>query len=215
MKNTVLIVMSIRDIRQIFDSYEKLDCEKIYFRGFREEQLSEHINNFISNSNFENYFLTSDDCMISKDKFDLLKYYLSFNPIVSGWGVWAQNVNKTTIIPAEKINNYNPTFNCFSMSFLEENCYKTYELDRLPNFINSAFTGWFFTGAKKNIWLEYPFQTFTSHFGSRSDFNFSSRILKDKKYNQLIIKSCRSIHLCNKVMPQTFNFNNTEIIKTF
>lgn len=215
MKNTVLMVMSVRNYRQVFESYDKLDCEKVYFKGFHEDELVTHINNFIEKSNFENYFLTSDDCMISKEKFDLLKYYLNFNPIVSGWGIWGQHSETTTIISEEKINNYNPLFSKHSHSFLIDNSYKTYEIDRLPKFINSGFTGWFFTGAKKNIWLEYPFQTYTYYTGWRSDFNFSYRILKEKKYNQVIIKSCRSIHLSSRVMPQNHNFNNKEIIKTF
>lgn len=209
------MVMSARNIRQVFESYDKLDCEKIYFKGFKEHELVPHINDFISKSNFENYFLTSDDCMISKEKFDLLKYYLNFYPIVSGWGINCQNSEFTTISPINKINNYKAYFGSYASYLFMDNCYKIYEIDELPNFIDSSFTGWFFTGAKKNVWLEYPFQTYTSHYGYRSDFNFSSRILKEKKYNQVIIKSCRSIHLSHRAMPQTFNFNNKEIIKTF
>lgn len=217
MKDTVLMVMSVRDIRQVFESYDKLDCEKIYFKGFTEDELVSHINNFISKSDFENYFITSDDCMISKERFDLLKYYLNYNPIVSGWGVWGQQENFTTVVSADKIdklNNYNPVFYEYILYFMANNCYKTYEIDSLPNLINSSFTGWFFTGAKKNVWLEYPFQTFV-HPMSRSDLNFSFRVLRDKKYNQLIVKSCRCIHLSNSEFQRKYKLNTKEIIKTF
>lgn len=211
------MVMSVRDIRQVFDSYDKLDCEKVYFKGFTEDELVYHINDFVSKSYFENYFITSDDCMISKERFDLLKYYLNYNPIVSGWGLFGQQENFTTIIPTNKtnkLNNHNPVFCDFTLSFLVENCYKTYQIDDLPNLINSSFTGWFFTGAKKNIWSEYPFQTF-AHPSSRSDLNFSFRVLRDKKYNQLIVKSCRCIHMSNAEFQRKYKFNTKEIIKTF
>lgn len=217
MKDTVLMVMSVRDLEPVIQSNDKLDCEKIYFKGFTEYELAPLINNFINESNFKNYFITSDDAMISADKFDLLKEYLNFLPIVSGWCVVRQNSLETTITDPKKINYYNTFFSLLSNCDLLNSTYKTHELQDLPNIINSGFTGWVFTGASKKIWQEYPFQVYDKEMGARSDYNFAIRVLKDGKYNMSILKKCRAIHLSNStnLYVYNYNFSSKSIVKTF
>lgn len=217
MKDTVLMVMSIRDLEPVLKANDSLDCEKIYFKGFREYELVPLINNFINESNFKNYFITSDDAMLSKDKFELLKYYLNFLPIVSGWCVLRQNSIETTIVDPKKINHYNTFFSDFQNCDLVNAAYKTHEIEHLPNIINSGFSGWCFTGAKKEIWQEYPFQVYDKEMGARSDYNFAVRVLKDEKYNISVIKKCRVIHLSNSNNTDKYkhDFLSKSIIKTF
>jgi len=217
MKDTVLMVMSIRDLEPVIKANDELDCEKIYFKGYTEYELVPLINNFIKESNFKNYFITSDDAMIDKNKFDLLKYNLQFLPIVSGWCVIRQNSLETTIVNSKKINFYNTFFSLLQVSNLFEACYKTHEIEDLPNIINSGFSGWVFTGASKEIWQQYPFQVYDKEMGARSDYNFATRILKDEKYNISIIKKCRAIHLSNSNSLHKYkhNFSSKSIVKTF
>ena len=218
MKDTVLMVMSIRDLEPVIKANDELDCEKIYFKGYTEYELVPLINNFINESNFKNYFITSDDAMIGKNKFDLLKYYLQFLPIVSGWCVVRQNTLETTVINPKKINFINPFFAWLQVSDLFKASYKTHEIEELPNIINSGFTGWVFTGASKEIWQQYPFQVYDKEMvGPRSDYNFAIRVLKDEKYNMSIIKKCRAIHLSNgsALYKYKHNFCSKSIIKTF
>lgn len=217
MKDTVLMVMSIRDLEPVIKANDVLDCEKIYFKGYSEYELVPLINNFINESNFKNYFITSDDAMIDKNKFDLLKHHLQFLSIVSGWCVWRQNCTETTIVDAKKLNFYNSFFSLLQVSDLNRATYKTYEIEDLPNVINSGFTGWVFTGAKKEIWQEYPFQVYDKVMGARSDYNFALRVLKDQKYDMNIIKKCRAIHLSNSsyLYDYKYNFCSKSIVKTF
>lgn len=217
MKDTVLMVMSVRDLEPVIKANDKLDCEKIYFKGYTEYQLVPLINNFIKESNFKNYFIVSDDIVINKDKFDLLKYYLKFLPIVSGWCVMRQNGFDTTIIDPKKINFYYNSFSAFQGFDAYLASSKTHEVENMPNIINTGFTGWIFTGASKEIWQQYPFQVYDIENGARSDSNFAIRVLKDQKYDMNIIKKCRAIHLSNSktYSHKDFNFSSQSVVKTF
>ena len=219
MHNTVLMIMSIRNIQSITDCYNKLNCEKIWFKGYTEYELVTHINNFIQNSNFQYYFLTSDDCYISYEKFESLKFHLQFNDIISGWCCQRQNATYTTIlnptnfhklIYRKHLKSYWPNYFHYS--------YKTHQIAALPNLIESAFTGWVFTGMQKKLWLEYPFNVL-SDTSSNSDMVFTRNITQDKKYKPIILKTANCIHLSNTNHPPNYDksncFSNKQIIKSF
>ena len=227
MNDTVLMVMSIRNIKSVVDSNNSLDCEKIIFRGYTEYELSPLINNFIKESNFKYYFLTSDDCIMSKQNFDLLKFNLQFFPIISGWGVIRQDINQTTISNVDTITNLSCRIPQITWTNYDSNkilgpigsYYNTYEINKLPNFIKTGFTGWFFTGMSKKLWEEYPFQV-CEYPSASSDMNFSLRVLKDGKYDQTIVKKARGIHLSNLNHVKVVHIHDVkkrkkEIIKTF
>jgi hypothetical protein len=42
-------------------------------------------------------FIVSDDLVINKKDFEFLEDQLNYYPIVTGWGVWRQNWDWTTI----------------------------------------------------------------------------------------------------------------------
>ena len=219
------MIMSIRNIQSITDCYNNLNCEKIWFKGFTEYELVTHINHFIQNSNFQYYFIVSDDVYIHYDKFEELKLQLKLYPIVSAWTVLRQNSTFTTILNPNnfdklifnKLDARSPTWTgwTFMPNFLPF-AYKTHQIAALPDIIESAFTGWMFTGMHRKIWLEYPYNVF-SETNSNSDINFSRKILSDKKYKQRIIKSANAIHISNNISHYSvhYSFNNKQIIKTF
>lgn len=230
MHDTVLMIMSIRNIQSITDCYNNLNCEKIWFKGFPEYELVTHINNFIQNSNFQYYFLTSDDCYIHYDKFEELKLQLKLYPIVSAWTVQRQNSTFTTILNPNNFDklifNKLETGSHPHLPFMAspvswpnflQSAYKTHQIAALPDIIESAFTGWVFTGMHRKIWIEYPYNVF-SETNSNSDLNFSRKILSDKKYKQRIIKSANAIHISSAIhynVDFSLAFNNKQIIKTF
>ena len=82
MHNTVLMILSVRNSKSFEESVNKLQCEKIWFKGYREHELAPIINDFIKNSNFENYFITPDDLIIKPHQFEKLKSSLNHNDIV-------------------------------------------------------------------------------------------------------------------------------------
>ena len=220
--------MSVRNIQSIIDCYNNLNCEKIWFKEFTEYELVTHINNFIQNSNFQYYFIVSDDVYIHYDKFEELKLQLKLYPIVSAWTVQRQDSTFTTILNPNNFDklifNKLETYSHPNLPFMAtaswpnflQFAYKTHQIAALPDIIESAFTGWVFTGMHRKIWIEYPYNVF-SETNSNSDLNFSRKILSDKKYKQRIIKSANAIHISNTTSHYNvhYYFNNKQIIKTF
>ena len=188
MHNTVMIVLSIRNIKSVKDCIDNLKCEKIWFRGYTEHELAPLINDFVQNSNFENYFIVSDDLVIKSHNFDLLVEGLNRHKIVTGWGMIRQNTNYTTAFrPHNFLKNtiFKPmTFQPDLINNTYEHSYRTNEINALPDEFETAFTGWFFTGMKRHILLEYPYQCLNAPLAS-SDLIFSRRVLADGKYKQI------------------------------
>jgi len=215
--------MSVRDIPSVKKCVDKLNCEKIWFKGFTELELTLHINNFIKNSNFKYYFITSDDEIISPVNFELLKLKLNVHHIVSGWATMRQNWKYSTIVKPEKLKNIpvnifnSPIINGF-LSNITSVSEELKNIHTLPDEIESAFVGWFFTGMHRKIWIDYPFQTFKG-FGNdnhgNSDLMFSKRILNDNYYKQIVLKKAFVTHLSNTKYPHQLNFTNKQIVKTF
>lgn len=226
MHDTVLMILSVRNSKSFEDSVNKLNCEKIWFKGYREHELAPIINHFVENSNFENYFIAPDDLIIKPHQFEKLKSSLNYNDIVSGWGVIRQNCIYTTITKPHNFLQKNIFKHQFTTQHFKNQqynfSYKTHEINSLPNEIETAFTGWFYTGMKKYIWSQYPYECLNPPFAS-SDLMFSRRVLFDNKYKQICIKSANVIHISNSLSMTTDKsffdmstcFLNKSIIKTF
>jgi len=193
----VLMIMNARNIAPFKDCVDKLNIDKVWFKGYTEFELNTHINKFIQETDYDNYFLAPDDLLIKKHHFELLERKLQYHDIVTGWGVWRQNYTWTTIYKQDRLYTYGqgPSLPLFKKHY---NLVKTYEVDSLPDEIETAFTGWFFTGAKRQVWLEYPYQTLAVHKdqpGASTDLHWSKRILEDKKYKQICIKDAKVTHI--------------------
>jgi hypothetical protein len=226
MKNTVLIVLSVRNIKSVKDHIDNLNCEKIWFKGYREHELSPLLNRFVQDTNFENYFIAPDDLIIKSYKFDRLVNALNRFDIVSGWGVIRQNATYTTITkPQDFLKNtiFKPSFiNTTLNNSVYKHNYQTHEIYNLPEEIETAFTGWFYTGMKRNVLLEYPYECVPMPNAS-SDLTFSRRVLSDKKYKLYCIKSAHVTHISHNwnlrndksFMDMNSCFNNKSIESTF
>lgn len=226
MKNTVLIVLSVRDIVSVKASINNLPCEKFWCVGHTEQELIPIINDFVKNSNFENYFIAPDDLIIRPHQFELLNNGLSRHSIVTGWGVVRQNDEYTTAInPTNYLTNTifkHQTFNELILNNTYMQSYKTHEINALPDEFETAFTGWFYTGMKRQVLLEYPYECLNPPLAS-SDLLFSRRVLADGKYKQICFKQAHVIHLSNYLsvrgetgfLPTSGISVPKQIIKTF
>lgn len=205
MHKTVLIVLSVRDIKSVKDCINKLPCEKIWFRGYSEHDLAPMINEFVLNSNFENYFIAPDDLIIRPYQFNILLDGLNRYKIVTGWGMIRQNTNYTTATrPTNFLNNTIFKHLSWVVELANSNytsSYKTYEINSLPDEFETAFTGWFYTGMKRDIFLEYPYQCLNPPIAS-SDLIFSRRVLADGKYKQMCFKKAAVVHPSNGFYPR-------------
>ena len=112
MHDTVLMILSVRNIQSVVDCNLSLPCEKIWFKGYKEYELAPIINDFVNNSNFKYYFITSDDALIKKENFINLQHHLQYRDIVSGWCLVRQNTNYTTIVKPNNFHNliFKPNF---------------------------------------------------------------------------------------------------------
>ena len=102
---------------------------------------------------------------------------------------------------------------------------KTYEMDALPDEFEVSFTGWFFTGIRRHIWLEHPYHTIaandiqgTSQYLASTDAQWSNRITNQNKYKQMCIKKANITHVSYISTPGEnswwkYDFNKKEIIK--
>lgn len=214
--NNVLMIMTVRNISAVEESLKKIDIPKVWFKGYTEFELNEHINNFIKETNYDNYFITSDDAVVPLKTAKLLFEKIEKYPIVTGWCLWRQNQNWSTIQFQDKLFMYNQGSNLpiFGKHY---NIVKSHEIHKLPEEFETAFTGWCFTGARREIWLEYPFQTIGTHPhhpGASTDVHWSKRMLVDKKYKQMCFKDAKIVHLSLAGAPTgTFDFVNKQIIK--
>ncbi len=99
------MILSVRNIQSVVDCNLSLPCEKIWFKGYKEYELAPIINDFVNNSNFKYYFITSDDALIKKENFINLQHHLQYRDIVSGWCLVRQNTNYTTIVKPNNFHN--------------------------------------------------------------------------------------------------------------
>jgi len=216
--NNVLMIMNARNISAFKECINKLNISKVWFKGYREFELNTEINKFIQETNFDNYFIVSDDLVINKNDFEFLEEQLKIYPIVTGWGVWRQNSDWTTIHLQDKMHLFNQGTHL--PVFKEHyNIVKTHEIDSLPNYFETAFTGWFYTGIRRDIWLKYPYQTMATSpdmYGASTDAHWSKRILKDNIYKQMCFKQARVLHLSYTGKDyDDLSFENKQIIKEF
>ena len=216
--NNVLMIMNARNLSAFKECVDKLDISKVWFKGYKEFELNIEINKFIQETQFDNYFIIPDDLIINKSDFEFLEEQLKYYPIVTGWGVWRQNSDWTTIYRQDKIHTFNQgdKLPIFKKHY---NIVKTYEIDSLPDATETAFTGWFYTGIRRDIWLKYPYQTMSTHVGmpgASTDAHWSKRILKDNIYKQMCFKRARVLHLSYSGKDyMDLSFGNKQIIKEF
>ena len=216
--NNVLMIMNVRNLSAFKDCVDKLNISKVWFKGYKEFELNIEINKFIQETQFDNYFIIPDDLIIDKKDFEFLEEQLNYHPIVTGWGVWRQNTEWTTIYLQNKIHTFNQgdQIPIFKKHYGVVN---TYEIDSIPDVIETAFTGWFYTGARRDIWLKYPYQTMSTHPnmpGASTDAHWSKRVLKDNIYKQMCFKRARVLHLSYSGRDyMDLSFGNKQIIKDF
>lgn len=216
--NNVIMIMNARNQSTFRDCMDKLNISKVWFKGYTEFELNTEINKFIQETQFDNYYIVSDDLVIQPKAFELLQEKLKTHPIVTGWGVWRQNFDWTTIHRQDKLYVYNqgPSLPMWRKHF---QTVRTYEIDTLPEEFETAFTGWFYTGARREIWLKYPYQTmgvYKNQPGASTDAHWSKRILKGGEHKQMCFKQARVLHL--SYLDKDYgdlDFSNKQIIKEF
>ena len=64
------MIMNARNISAFKECVDKLHISKVWFKGYSEFELNTEINKFINETNFDNYFIVSDDLIINENLSD-------------------------------------------------------------------------------------------------------------------------------------------------
>ena len=160
------MIMQPRDIPKAIDSLKAIDIDKVWFRGYTERELCTVLNKFIEDTDYDFYWLISDDVIVDAKVWPILRGMVGTYDCVSGYCNLYQG--------SEHINlTHSPVKKHFTTSHEDYDWISFENIENQDNdIIESYFTGWAFTGMSRNVWLQYPFKI--NEFG-QSDVCFSYR----------------------------------------
>lgn len=79
------MVLNPRDIPECLMSIRALPIDKVWFRGFREDELTEPIRKFIESTNYDRYLIVSDDVIATPLSLENVLRYQEVAEVVTGW----------------------------------------------------------------------------------------------------------------------------------
>jgi len=181
MKRTknALLIMNPRNIPTVMSAFKALPIDKYWMRAYTERELAEGvISEIIEGSDYQNYLLCSDDVICTPEALAAVEELLERKEIASGWANMAVNSKNlcVTINPlrlTHKGNNGKPSPVVEDYDLLTVD-----EFNKLPEEFEATCSGFALMGARRSIWLRYPFQVYTrnSKDGYSSDHDWSFRI---------------------------------------
>ena len=81
----ILMILQPRAIPEAIDSLNKLDIEKVWFRGYTEMELETVLNDFIKNTDYDYYWIISDDVVVDNKPLEVLRSKLYEGEVVTGY----------------------------------------------------------------------------------------------------------------------------------
>jgi len=185
----VLMILQPRAIPEAIESLNRLDIDKVWFRGYTQTELEIHLNDFIEYSDYDYYWLIADDVIVDEKPMELLRPLLYGGKVVSGYCKLSQESNQVNLsnqvlslwnidyprpYPTKNHDREDRDFKRFNYSSVSEYM-DLEEAQSHKDYFKTYFTGWSFTGASKEVWLKYPFQV--SIWGSQTDAQFVMRFV--------------------------------------
>jgi hypothetical protein len=131
------------------------------------KQFCKHINRFIATSSFDNYFLISDDAIVTNEALNKVVELLGKVEVATGWCQISKNYPYANLSTkpltkqqgrAVKMSNYT--------------CPTVQEVLNGPEIGITYFTGFCFTGMRKHLWLKCPLHP-NEVSGTQQDFELS------------------------------------------
>ena len=81
----ILMILQPRAIPEAIDSLNKLDIEKVWFRGYTEMELEIVLNDFIKDTDYDYYWIIADDVIVDNKPLEVLRPKLYEGEVVSGY----------------------------------------------------------------------------------------------------------------------------------
>lgn len=109
----ILLILQPRTISEAIESLNKLDIEKVWFRGFTEEELEVHLNDFINNTDYDYYWIIADDVIVDNKPLELLRPLLYEGKVVSGYCLLRNDMDRYNISTEDNLtisHYYEPSF---------------------------------------------------------------------------------------------------------
>ena len=73
------MILNTHNIPKCIKKIESLSIDKVWFTGLAGEQLASSINEFINDTNYDNYLITKNNLMIEKRTLELMELSLQMN----------------------------------------------------------------------------------------------------------------------------------------
>jgi len=84
-ENEILMILQPRAIPEAIESLNKLDIEKVWFRGYTEMELEIVLNEFIKNTDYDYYWIIADDVVVDNQPLEVLRPKLYQGEVVTGY----------------------------------------------------------------------------------------------------------------------------------
>jgi hypothetical protein len=81
----ILMILQPRAIPEAIDSLNKLDIEKVWFRGYTEMELEIVLNDFIKDTDYDYYWIIADDVIVDNKPLEVLRPKLYEGEVVTGY----------------------------------------------------------------------------------------------------------------------------------
>jgi len=83
--NEILMILQPRAIPEAIESLNKLDIEKVWFRGYTEMELEIVLNDFINDTDYDYYWIIADDVVVDNKPLEVLRPKLYGGEVVTGY----------------------------------------------------------------------------------------------------------------------------------
>ena len=97
----ILMILQPRAIPQAIDSLNKLDIERVWFRGYTEMELETVLNDFIKDTDYDYYWIIADDVIVDNKPLEVLRPKLYEGEVVTGYCKLNESSNYVNLCSAK------------------------------------------------------------------------------------------------------------------
>jgi hypothetical protein len=149
------MILHVREIPECLDSYKTLPIDRVYFTGFTEKQLEDPVNEFIQTTNYDHYWVISDDGTAPREAFDLIAQGLKREDVVTGYSMNPDGSGNVSLCD-EPLKDRVPT------GLKSYHWMSKAKLDAYPdNLVPTYYAPFALTAMKRDIWLEVPYGAYS------------------------------------------------------
>lgn len=152
------MITQARNIQVCLDSYRKLSIPRVFFRAYTEAQFAPLMDEFIRNSDYDNYLIISDDLIANKPSLQLVRRTLEEKEVATGW-CRQRPGSCVTNVRLKPWTVFSPFAWLIRTRYVERAGFaKIGDVACQGPIFRTFFTGSCLTGMRRKLWLEHPFR---------------------------------------------------------